>query len=286
MISLGLVYLLTSAVLFVIAVVVHFDTDSLFLPVSPVLSVLTVILPIAGLLNAYIYPSLLYASRHEQPTSASGSSSSPTTLTRLHRLIPLILQVLQAIVTAILATLLLQGVVPSQILHCVLEARWSSMFRAHDAQAIQHIQDRLYCCGLNSVKDRAYPFPDTQASTCAQKYRRNLPCVGPWTAAMRANAGADLAVVVAVGLLQIFGLLMMTEGTSWWTAWRTGKWPRFSREPESGQSLLNAAEHHSDDEEFAAEQDAQRPSYGTTEREPGPRLEPSPIHEANAWRDQ
>lgn len=78
---------------------------------------------------------------------------------------------------------------------------------------------------------------------------------------------------------------MMTEGTSWWTAWRTGKWPRFSREPESRQSLLNAQENHSDDEEFAAEQDSQRPSYGTTEGEPGPRHGRSPTQEPNAWRD-
>ena len=77
------------------------------------------------------------------------------------------------------------------------------MFRHKDGSSIRRIQDRLECCGLNSVKDRAYPFPKSGSSTCADTYGRDLACRGPWSAALRTNAGMDFAVVVAVGLLQV-----------------------------------------------------------------------------------
>ena len=178
--------------------VVHFNSRSLSIPISPAVSILVAILPIAGFLNAYIHPSTLWTSHHQPRHSAS--SPSP----RLRQLAPFVLQTLQALVTAILATLLMEATVPSATLSCVLEGRWGAMYRAHDAGSIRGVQDALSCCGLNSVRDRAYPFQrDGAPSTCAETYGRDVACRGPWTRAMRANAGADLGVVLAVGLLQV-----------------------------------------------------------------------------------
>ena len=77
------------------------------------------------------------------------------------------------------------------------------MFRAHDAASIRHIQDRFDCCGFNSVRDRAYPFPGSEPSTCPETYDRNVACRAAWTAAMQTNTGVDFGVVVAAELLQV-----------------------------------------------------------------------------------
>lgn len=77
------------------------------------------------------------------------------------------------------------------------------MFRAHNAGAIRRVQDALECCGLNSIKDRAYPFGKIGPSSCAETYGRSRSCRGPWMAAMQTNAGVDFGVVIAVGLLQV-----------------------------------------------------------------------------------
>lgn len=150
------------------------------------------ILPIAGFVNAYIHPSLLY-SAHQRPEPS-----------RLGQLAPFILQTLQGLVATILVTLLFEAVIPSEGLNCVLENTWKNKFRAHDARAVRQIQDLLDCCGFNSVKDRGYPWPkDGHASTCADTYGRDQACRGPWTKAMQTNAGIDLAVVLAVMLMQV-----------------------------------------------------------------------------------
>lgn len=170
--------------------VVHFHSTTLSLPLSPVISILATLLPIVGFLNAYIHPTLL----HSAHVSAN----------RLQQLAPVVLQTLQALVTTILATLLLEAVVPSPASDCVLEHDWMHMFRRHDAQAIRRVQDVLDCCGFNSVRDRAYPFGNGAPSTCAETYGRGNACRGPWTSALQSSAGIDFAVVMGVGLLQVW----------------------------------------------------------------------------------
>jgi hypothetical protein len=68
----------------------------------------------------------------------------------------------------------------------------------------------LDCCGFNSVKDRAYPFPRGAPSTCADTYGRDVACRGLLEKAVRVNAGVDLGVVLAVGVLQV-GLLFLNN---------------------------------------------------------------------------
>lgn len=93
---------------------------------------------------------------------------------------------------------------PSAALLCVLEGEWGARYRDEDGGAIRSVQDALSCCGLNSVRDRAYPFQrDGAPSTCADTYGRDVACRRPWAKAMQTNAGVDLAVVLAVGVLQV-----------------------------------------------------------------------------------
>lgn len=78
---------------------------------------------------------------------------------------------------------------------------------------------------------------------------------------------------------------MMNEGNNWWAAWRSRKWTHTITQRESSQPLLTGPDQHVDEE--SGSQEPQRSGYGATdENEAGPRVEPSPIHEPNAWREQ
>ncbi|UKZ82063.1 hypothetical protein TrVFT333_009847 [Trichoderma virens FT-333] len=275
--GLGLAFMLGSAVLFGVAAVVHFHSAHLSLPVSPAITILTILLPIISFLNSYIYPTLLHSARN---------SSHP-----LHRLSPTILQTLQGLLTTVLATLLFEDVVPSTTVECLMENRWSSMFRAKDGESIRLIQDTLNCCGLNTVRHMAYPFPRTgeKYSMCAETFGRDQACRAPWTAALRSSTGADFGVVIAVGLLQILSLLMTREGTNWWNSWRSVAWRRQQHVVDGERRAL--LEDVTDADEVVERQDeSSRPrgyqSLPATESETRPRVEPSPIHhEENHWRD-
>ncbi|KAI6781804.1 uncharacterized protein J7T54_004970 [Emericellopsis cladophorae] len=249
--------------------VVHFHSSSLSLPITPVVTILTAILPLVSFFNAYTYPSVLANTRHRD--------------SRLARLAPTIPQIVQALVTTILATVLFEASVPSQAMSCILENGWMARFRAHDANTIRRVQDMLECCGFNSVKDRAYPFPRGTPSTCAETYGRTVACRGPLERSVRVGAGVDLGVVLAVGLLQILGLLMMREGNDWWTAWRTGGWRHVIGGRGSSRPLLTGPERQESD---GPEQSERQAYGGTDEEQSGPRVEPSPIHERNAWNEQ
>lgn len=169
--------------------IVHVRSSNLSLAISPTLSILTVVLPVLGFLNTAFYPSI----RRTTKSSSSGVA----------KLAPLIVQVLQALITTILATLLLERAVPSEMMGCMLDKKWMGMFRAHDARSIRYIQDAFDCCGLNSIRDRAYPFPNTAPSNCAETYGRRSPCREPWSGALQKLSLLDLSVVLVVGLIQV-----------------------------------------------------------------------------------
>lgn len=173
--------------------VVHFHTSHLSLPLSPVITALAVVLPIAAFVNAYIYPNLLRA--------AHACADTPTPKALPARLAPVVLQGLQAIVTAVLAALLLEGVVPSPALDFLLEHEWDSLFAARDGESIRLVQDTYRCCGLDAPDDRAYPFGG--ARSCAEVYGRTDSCMAPWRSAMQATSALDFGVVLAVGLMQV-----------------------------------------------------------------------------------
>ncbi|OAA54861.1 iron transport multicopper oxidase FET3 precursor [Cordyceps fumosorosea ARSEF 2679] len=211
----GIVYMTASLVLFAVAVVLHFHSLHLSLPIPAAVTILTVIIPIAAFLNAFVYPNLL---RDSSTSSSSSSSSSPS----WQRLLPGALQGLQAILAAVLATLLAQGFASSPATRaCALDAAWDALYRARDADAVRLVQDTLGCCGYSDVDDRAFPFASLIQQTCAQIYGRDRACAAPWRAAMETHAGIAFGVVMAVALMQVLGLVLMRPGTSWWTALRT-----------------------------------------------------------------
>ncbi|KAF6529986.1 hypothetical protein HZS61_001298 [Fusarium oxysporum f. sp. conglutinans] len=104
-----------SLVLLVIAIIVHVRSSNLSLAISPTLSILTVVLPVLGFLNTAFYPSIRRATK----SSSSGVA----------KLAPLIVQVLQALITTILATLLLERAVPSEMMGCMLDKKWMEQHR-------------------------------------------------------------------------------------------------------------------------------------------------------------
>ncbi|KAK5997968.1 hypothetical protein PT974_00336 [Cladobotryum mycophilum] len=270
-INFGLIFLLASSLLFAIAAVVYFHSSSLSLPIGSATTILTALLPIGSLINAFIYPSVLQAAH---------SSTN-----RLQQLSPTLLQALQAIFTTILATLLSQDIVPSPTVECLIDNGWSSMFKAHDGESIRRIQDTLKCCGLRTVQDKFYPFiTKTSNITCVEAYGYTQACRGPWKSALKSSAGVDFGVVIAVSLMQIFGLFMMGESPNWWTSWRaTGRRQRVTQH--ESRPLLTAAE---DEEEVVERQESAPRGYQALNdsEEPGPRLEPSAIgHERNAWNE-
>ncbi|KAG5983445.1 hypothetical protein E4U55_008155 [Claviceps digitariae] len=226
----GVVYMAACSLLFAIATVVHFHSSHLSLPIPSLLTILTAILPILALLNAYIYPNLLR------------SSHSLTTGSLASRLAPLVLQVLQAVATAILATLLLEGVLPSPLLDFLVEYEWDELYRGHDASHVLSIQNTYDCCGLNAVDDRAYPFLSVPGGTCAEVHGRTRSCREPWQTALRYCSGLDFGVVVVVALVQITGLFIMRERTAWWTALRTQDWKPSDTDDESPPRLFTVQE--------------------------------------------
>ncbi|KAF5671015.1 hypothetical protein FHETE_4271 [Fusarium heterosporum] len=265
-------YLILSLVLLAIAAVVHVRSSNLSLLISPVLSIITIVLPIVGFLNTAFYPSFRRATK-----------SSPNGVAQLG---PLVVQVLQALITTILATLFLERAVPSGLTSCMLEMEWMNIFRAHDASSIRRIQDTFDCCGLNSIRDRAYPFPGSAASTCAETYGRRTACRDPWQGALQTLSLADLAVVVGVGLVQVLGLLLTKDGTGWRGSWSDSSFRQTSQHHESRRPLLIDRERDVVEEEEVARERPGRESqgYGSANgNEPGPRVVPSSAVERNNW---
>lgn len=49
--------------------------------------------------------------------------------------------------------------VPGNLQSCAADRQWLRLFEHKDATSIRGIQNRLQCCGYNSMHDRAWPFP-------------------------------------------------------------------------------------------------------------------------------
>ncbi|OLN87159.1 hypothetical protein CCHL11_03647, partial [Colletotrichum chlorophyti] len=265
--------------------VVHISSTDLSLPFSPFLSFLPILLPIIGAANAFYYPRLLF-----------NASRSPA---RSEQLFPAIIQSLQGILTTALAVLFLQSALPGDDLNCSLSTTWQRMFAAKDEYSIRRIQDSLNCCGLNSVKDRAWPFDaDVQ---CPQRFGRDTPCMGRWRETTMRNAAIDLAIVLAVGVLQVLTLLFMQSASNWRHAWWAQGWSHLSDRPieerERIRPLLAAAtagtsspsqNDSGDESDVPVTYRDLSPQYGTTgegtrgrsRNGPG-RIEPSSLR--NVW---
>lgn len=120
------------------------------------------------------------------------------------------------IYSTVVATLAGTRIAPVGGLRCSLLERWQDLFRAKDADSIRAIQDGLECCGFSSVRDMAYPFPNSSnggAKACAQTYGRTESCIDGWRWAERMCAGMMVGVAagVFVWMVGLFLLLMRRE---------------------------------------------------------------------------
>lgn len=108
----------------------------------------------------------------------------------------------QLIYETIIATLALTNILPPESLRCDLTSKWQELFVTKDSRAIQVIQDKFDCCGLNSMKDRAWPF--NAPTSCISSYPdRHRSCFGPWQQAHQINAGLLLLVALIVFALKV-----------------------------------------------------------------------------------
>ncbi|KXH29822.1 tetraspanin [Colletotrichum salicis] len=288
----GVVFLLICIGLLTTAIVVHVTSTNLALPISPFLSLLPILLPILGTINAFYYPRLLF--------------NASTSLARTEQLFPTIIQTLQGILTTAVAVILLQTALPGDGLDCALSTSWQRMFVAKDESTIRRIQDGLNCCGLNSVKDRGWPFGPT--ARCVEITGRDTACVGPWRDATVRNSSIDLGIVLTVGVLQVLTLLFMQSASNWRHAWWAQPWSHLSERPieeRQRRPLLTATiSAHSAHDSGEESEDIVRysdlnPHYGTTGEgqrgriRPGSgsgRIEPSSLRNVenaeNEWRDE
>lgn len=176
-----------------VAIYEHVISTSLSLPISPYMTIPTILLPVLALTNAFVYLRF-------------GKSRK-----RHDALLARALQVVQALCTTVLATLLFSNIVPSAVRDCLLSTIWQRLFSIHDAEAIRRIQDTFNCCGFNTVRDRAWPFADHQsARRCAETYGRQVSCAQPWLRALQQSSGLDFGIVLAVGLFQIATLFLLS----------------------------------------------------------------------------
>jgi len=100
----------------------------------------------------------------------------------------------------VLATLAGTHIAPPGSLDCALRERWTELFKAKDGEKIARIQDGFQCCGLRSVRDMAFPFPDAShgSEACVVRYERGTACMDAWREEERKVAIMLLVVPLAV----------------------------------------------------------------------------------------
>lgn len=104
----------------------------------------------------------------------------------------------------VVATLSVAHVIPSGTLACQLSNRWQTLFEGHNADAIRRIQDAHHCCGFQTARHMAWPFPDNHgANACRNMYHRETSCLGSWRHDQQIYAGLILLVAVASFLIKV-----------------------------------------------------------------------------------
>ena len=117
----------------------------------------------------------------------------------------ILLIMLLVIYETVIATLALTHMTPPNDLSCHLERQWSWLFSNKNADVIRRIQDRHQCCGLHSVQDRAWPFPDRShtAAACHEAFGRQRSCFGGWRQDEQITGGLILFVAVVAFLIKV-----------------------------------------------------------------------------------
>ena len=173
---------------------------SLALPISTMTSTATIILPVITAVTMRGTQAFIRRSREGREGAKLEFSWSAV----------IVLMLLVIYETAI-ATLALSHMAPPNDLSCHLERRWASLFSNKRANEIRRIQDRHQCCGLYSVQDRAWPFPDRShtAAACHEVFGRQRSCFGAWRQDEQITGGLMLLVAVVAFLVKVHLLVAL-----------------------------------------------------------------------------
>ncbi|MCJ1423940.1 hypothetical protein MMC29_001825 [Sticta canariensis] len=108
--------------------------------------------------------------------------------------------------------------VPPDDLTCLLERNWSQLYSNKDDGAIKRIQEAHQCCGLKTVKDKAWPFPDKNhnSDACVKLFNRQKSCLGDWRQDEQIYAGLLLFVALMTFALKLLFLYLFTRKPNSW----------------------------------------------------------------------
>ncbi|RKF75900.1 putative tetraspanin tsp3 [Golovinomyces cichoracearum] len=190
LLALPIIFLATIA----LAIVAFLNIRQLSLPIPEALGVLTIILPVVATVSL---------------KSVDGFLRKPWKNNHQLNYLPLALIIIQIIYETVIGTLSLTYALPASSLNCALREKWQSLFMAKDELAIRSIQDKLNCCGLNSVRDRAWPFSSNTPSSCSQTFGRSHSCLVPWRNAEQQNATYIFSTVAVVFVTKVLMLVFI-----------------------------------------------------------------------------
>lgn len=113
--------------------------------------------------------------------------------------------VVLSIYETVIATLAFTHMVPPDDLTCLLERNWSQLYSNKDEGAIKRIQEAHQCCGLNTVKTKAWPFPDKnhKSDACIKLFNRQRSCLGDWRQDEQIYAGLLLFVALMTFTMKV-----------------------------------------------------------------------------------
>lgn len=156
------------------------QTSSLYLPLPAAVPATNVFLPIA---SSILLSLSVVLSRHRIRAIAA---------------LPTVLAYILTVVPIILLTISLAYCIPSSALACLTDTRWDRLFRSKNEGAISSIQGQLRCCGLNSMRDRAWPFERHGVSVreCEESQGWTRRCLDVWTSSEQQTAGLAVAASV------------------------------------------------------------------------------------------
>ncbi len=104
-----------------------------------------------------------------------------------------------------IATFSITHMAPASALICPLDQQWQHLWSSKDALAIRTIQDKHHCCGLHSVVDRPWPFPNKNrpVTACRDTLGRERSCLGYWRRDQQVSAGLLLFVAVMCFVVKV-----------------------------------------------------------------------------------
>ncbi|PQK11839.1 hypothetical protein BB8028_0003g04610 [Beauveria bassiana] len=243
-------YILSMLLLIGVAIYQHISSAKLSLPISG-LTISTVLLLLFALIDSTFY----YRWAKE---------------TRAYRAIGRGVWLSQGVATIILATLFFSYIPSSDARDCLLSTVWQRIFSSHDAQTIRRIQDAFNCCGFNTVRDRAWPFPTHEtARSCEEMYGRTIACNRPFRATLQRASGVEFGVLMISGLVKILYLLLedyYASATSAATAANRIGFGNTARAPLLPRAYEESG--RSSEEDDVANQTTNRENTGIQERSP------------------